>query len=685
MSCSISRNPVTKKIEAVKAPNGNPSLLFDALRKAIPDTYTPFGYVKLAQDGLLASKKRDAVETISDPKIRLQQSKREWAAMMIARLYEDKNIPLRESVTQTDENGEPILEEYLRIFPDTFKPVEKKKPLEMLEVPDGYRKDPNEAEKNRIAQLNAQFNKDLTAYQNKTLPANHVFQLGKRSKFLKAAGFPDLPIEMSYQTFDSHINDHEITVPALYNLVNEIQLPMGVFHPNVRHPGSPLILTPLMENGHPVAVAIRLRAYNDKYLINSVRTIHLRDSPLKLKELFEEDKPLLLHKEKMLNWINGNLPVQQSSQGVSNRSTSPTLLTQAGSTNRSQRPNLGHTAQIITNIIKNFQNPKPLKENDFYYHLISYATPQEGIYRFLESRKLVTPFNGRWYVQQTLPQKREISISLRTNNTKEIEIQLAQMGIEQSQYSWKDTTNGIEVLIDKNVSFSSDKLIRNYEKVNYKALVEFLSSRFPSSRVEYITESEAATLLPNGLKNKTASFVKGNQVYLITNRLTDEIAIEEMLHPFVNALKSGNEKLYRKLTIQALEEFPQLRLEINSTYTNQKGFSEAERDMELVTQSLARYFQQEFETTPSSTLQELVAEFKNWFIQLFQDFQKLLYGEVYVIEAQSIHPNATLSDIVKLLHTTDTTFVTEPGSEIQYAQVAPVLPPLSTTDLKFTC
>ena len=52
--------------------------------------------------------------------------------------------------------------------------------------------------------------------------------------------------------------------------------------------------------------------------------------------------------------------------------------------------------------------------------------------------------------------------------------------------------------------------------------------------------------------------------YLIKGRVTDEIAIEEMLHPFIDAIKMDNEELFNSLLDEAVNNFPELTAQIEN-------------------------------------------------------------------------------------------------------------------------
>lgn len=113
-------------------------------------------------------------------------------------------------------------------------------------------------------------------------------------------------------------------------------------------------------------------------------------------------------------------------------------------------------------------------------------------------------------------------------------------------------------------------------------LVQFLHSKFPQIKgITFVTNAKWNGRFKNGI------------VYINANASLD-IAVEECLHPFVEALYSENKPLFNQLLNEARHDFKQLRAEIAKAYSNKK-FTKEDRSKELVTQALARHFSEVFE------------------------------------------------------------------------------------------
>ena len=93
------------------------------------------------------------------------------------------------------------------------------------------------------------------------------------------------------------------------------------------------------------------------------------------------------------------------------------------------------------------------------------------------------------------------------------------------------------------------------------------------------------------LKGENGHFEDG---WVILNKDASlDVAAEECLHPFVAALKSENEELFKELLKEAKKDFKTLYLEIQDRYGNKKG---QDIELELVTQALSRHFADLWET-----------------------------------------------------------------------------------------
>ena len=225
-------------------------------------------------------------------------------------------------------------------------------------------------------------------------------------------------------------------------------------------------------------------------------------------------------------------------------------------------------------------------------------------------------------------------------------------------------THEFKVAIDQHIDGQlQDEIQRTYSRneTAIKEICEFLKSKFPDAKLTYDFYDEKQWH-DFGFPLASNSFIRGNRVYLRKGRVTTEIAAEEFLHTLVYNLKYDNPTLYNNLLRYARKNFEKLNEEINLAYAEHQN-----RDEELVTQVLARYFNNKFdqsinvEKSKRNTLDSLLNRFKNWLIKLFKTAPVFSqYLQKYEITADNINPLVGFEDIADLLLTEDTAFVVNP-------------------------
>ena len=185
---------------------------------------------------------------------------------------------------------------------------------------------------------------------------------------------------------------------------------------------------------------------------------------------------------------------------------------------------------------------------------------------------------------------------------------------------------------------------------------------FPQVKVKMLSVADAKKIydgLPTNQKSKVSfdqvrSFYVDGTAVLIKGRVTDDVAIEEILHPFVDSLFLDNQELFQNLLKEARKSFPELSQEIENSYRKERGFSQKHRELELVTQALSRHFNKEFTENETKSFKNAVKEFLDWFMSIIKNLGEYLTGKPFA--ARSIKPTATLSSIARLLNTSDIQF-----------------------------
>lgn len=222
-----------------------------------------------------------------------------------------------------------------------------------------------------------------------------------------------------------------------------------------------------------------------------------------------------------------------------------------------------------------------------------------------------------------------------------------------------ETKNTYRVEINENVFTPKDILqsSRSWDTPRARAVVIHLKRMFPQIQVKMLSVGEAQTLynsLPKWQKSKVNfkevnSFYVDGVAYLIKGRVTDETAIEEMLHPFIDAIKMDNPELFNSLLAEAKINFPEMVQSITEAYDDNRNFSDLERDLEIVTQALSRHFNKEYENTPTKKFLDKIKEALDWFVKVINNLNEYITGKP--LSVKDISNRTTFSDIAKLLNT----------------------------------
>ena len=257
-------------------------------------------------------------------------------------------------------------------------------------------------------------------------------------------------------------------------------------------------------------------------------------------------------------------------------------------------------------------------------------------------------YTDRVYDRTVVESNRDKIIQyLRTNN-----IPLDAVSITATNKTYKITVNQ-NMFTPKDMLESS----RSWDTPRARAVVMHLKRMFPQIQVQMLSVSDAEILynsIPQWQKSKVNfkdinSFYVDGVAYLIKGRVTDETAIEEMLHPFIDAIKVDNEDLFNTLLAEAKINFPEMVQSITEAYNSNRNFSQLERDLEIVTQALSRHFNNEYEKSPTKRFLDRIQEALDWFMKVIDNLNEYITGKP--LSVKDINSKTTFSDIAKLLNT----------------------------------
>lgn len=191
-------------------------------------------------------------------------------------------------------------------------------------------------------QINDQFNAELQQQIEGTLPQGHIYQLGHPSEALRAAGIPNLPIELAASRLETkaskdYSSNHPFDLKNIQNLPQAISSPIAVFDSKTQ-PNSKVIFIELQQDGVNFVVAVKVHSqranYQRKININSIRSVYPKDYTRDIINWINRGDLLRwADKEKILNWLT---------QQQSNSADVDTPI---------------KDISVATNIVNSFENP----------------------------------------------------------------------------------------------------------------------------------------------------------------------------------------------------------------------------------------------------------------------------------------------------------------------------------------
>ena len=241
----------------------------------------------------------------------------------------------------------------------------------------------------------------------------------------------------------------------------------------------------------------------------------------------------------------------------------------------------------------------------------------------------------------------------------------------------ENNLTGALTLVDNEVVVNSTKLpgvlTTKDGKTNLVHLLSQLESVVPGVSITVISEEEAKTLLEkidtSGVRpsfDEVKSFYHKGVAYLIEGRVTNDVAIEEVLHPFVDALKKENPELFDNLVKES-------KLNYKTLYSNiLRGYPSEDVDTELVTQAIAKTAAKNFEMVggASKTYIDSYNNFRTWLGNIISKVISLFTGSsVKEITPSMLSESSSISDIAKMLGWKNVKFSFDPNltEQVRYS------------------
>lgn len=304
-------------------------------------------------------------------------------------------------------------------------------------------------------------------------------------------------------------------------------------------------------------------------------------------------------------------------------------------------------------------------------------TLNQIVYHNMRLEGMVHTHKKQIYITGSRSDERVYDRDYAINNYKRIINFLNFNGIPLDILRVKDTVAGLIVEFNPTGEYVPDKKYFEGYQGSAQNVIAHLSAVFPDVDVQVVSVKQAKEILANAgdsynvNSDQVKSFYYQGTAYLIKGRYSKDTAVEEILHPFVDALFKDNLDLFNSLYDNARKEFGDLNQNIMRKYSEDKGFSDLDRAKELVTQALTYSFlKANQKNLPTSWLNK-VKQFQNWFLDLIKNLYNLVTGKKLNIESVAdIKADLNLNQVAEILNTSDfsikLTGVTE-DSQIKYS------------------
>jgi hypothetical protein len=203
-----------------------------------------------------------------------------------------------------------------------------------------------------------------------------------------------------------------------------------------------------------------------------------------------------------------------------------------------------------------------------------------------------------------------------------------------------------EDYFDKVISPIVSKMSKLFPQVKSKVVSESEFNSLPAEVQKALSTLKSLGKTPN-------SFYFNGTVYIIKERITPEITMEEFLHPFINGLESENYGLFKSLLLEAKKLFPEMKNRVFKEY-GEVYDSTFDLNREFLTQALAHLMEKNRLGELSTEDKSILDKFFDWIKDLFN--RMVNPKQVSNFSLQELDSNLTLSELALLLSKDGTTF-----------------------------
>ena len=258
---------------------------------------------------------------------------------------------------------------------------------------------------------------------------------------------------------------------------------------------------------------------------------------------------------------------------------------------------------------------------------VALENPVKAIENNLISKGYAHRLNGRLFITQSPKNSRHSIASVRDKNLAAALNYLHANRIYEGMYNVVKYAKSvaIDIIPEKVKNYIPQSAATN----NLSALLNHLKNTIPGVTVQMVTVSEAKAIhdkIADWQKtdvnfDNVKSFYHNGVAYLIKGRVTNEVAVEEVLHPFVFALSVEKPELFQKLVKDGAIYFPALVQQIKNAYMGLKNFDARDMEIEFVSQILSRAVNKKFEEEGTSKgIVDYLNNFYEWFVETVKKY-----------------------------------------------------------------
>jgi hypothetical protein len=287
----------------------------------------------------------------------------------------------------------------------------------------------------------------------------------------------------------------------------------------------------------------------------------------------------------------------------------------------------------------------------------------EKIMLNLQSLGYLTKVKGEWIIKKNLD-------NLGGNTTNDSIVQnailsyLSVLGFPANVVSF--TANDTVTKVNVNLGpLTLDQITRKEVSRRTTSIINHLAAVFPQIKIKQISPAEAEKIYNEAADlaklnvdfNSVKSFYSKGIAYLINGRFDDNTAIEEIMHPFIDALYGDNSDLFNGLLEDAKKSYPKIVEQVNSSYNAKSNFDIKTRNLEIVTKALANHINNKYELgAPLDTFTNKVQQFFKWFASILNKLLSAISAGKLVVSPSEIESATSLSEIADMILTKNVSF-----------------------------